>query len=130
MAPSVTRTILAFIIAPACAALILAFPFLFGSTGGVALALALWLAFASYGYIATLLFGVPAFLFLKKHIPLTPFVCGIAGALISVLPLALLRLLADGSVLEMGHATFLAAPGLLGGLFFWFLAFGMQKPRQ
>lgn len=125
-----TRTILAFTLAPAVAALILACVALFARTGGVAAALSLWLAFTTYGYIATLSIGVPAFLILKKRISLTPLVCGVAGALIAVLPLALLSLLANGSVLEPALVVFLAAPGLVGGLLFWVLAFGMPKREE
>jgi hypothetical protein len=89
-----------------------------------------------FGYPATLLLGLPAYLALRRRMRLTPLRCALAGAVIGGAPLLLIfaaNLAASGfSTRDLDDIVIPAlgatAAGALGGVVFW--AFAAWTPRR
>ncbi len=143
--PPIWRIALAFLLAPAAAAL--AYACLLPLYGGLPdLADRVWRTFLLYlllgGYPATVVLGLPAFFALKSRLYPTPLSCGLVGAIIAAVPWLLLGLLSSPNyAYSNGHVTHengsitlaglldlgafgaqLAALGFFAGLVFWFVA--------
>jgi hypothetical protein len=107
-----------------------------------------WMIFCLFGaYPATILAGVPTFLFLRSRVRPTALNCTLAGGFVAAAPSLVLSILSgpdaaidDGHVtVRHGHLTLwgwlleaqvigeIAAFGLLGGLVFWFIAAARSK---
>lgn len=101
------------------------------------------------GYLPALVFGLPAYLFLRRRLRPTVLSCAIVGAIVAALPWALLTLLPaaqeasiDGrpTVLN-GHLTWfglyegaklvgqIGVFGCLGGVAFWLISTAGQRAR-
>lgn len=143
--PATWRIALAFLLAPAAAALVYAC--LTPLYGGLPdLADRVWRTFLLYlllgAYPAAVVLGLPLFFALKGFLNPTPLNCALVGAIIAAVPWLLLGLLSspnyaysNGHVThENGAITFaglldlgvfvaqLAALGFFAGLVFWFVA--------
>ena len=142
---SKARVVLAFVLTPLFASLVvaLAMPLYAGLTSYSDRVLRSWPVYAVFGAApATLVFGIPAFLLLKKLVRPTIIWCGLAGALVAALPWFFVGLLAgpdqawtdDHATILNGHYTlygwlefgwFLlmtASAGAVGGAIFWMIA--------
>lgn len=142
---SITRVVLAFLLAPLSASLILglavslrAFPAASlpeAIEAGLGIAL---VAYLGFGLLPALVLGVPAYLFLRHRVshPLWPVS---AGALIAAFPYSVwvgLLGIADpshpGAALRGAMPSLLAAPalGAFAGWVFWFVAAWRPVPRS
>jgi len=134
------RLVLAFILAPLAPALLISLPTLFDGldNGGLLKTVAMFALFG--GYPATLIFGVPAFLILKRWVRPRLVWIMLTGGLVAAAPVALSLLLTrppefasiDGQVIAQAgrltkagwiqHLYMLGAIftlGVIGGLAFW-----------
>jgi hypothetical protein len=147
--PPLWRVILAFAIAPAFAALLMAvfsaptdtFESLWRTTFIIAVVGA---------YPPAIFFGIPAYLMLRRHFNARPVSCGIVGAVVAVMPWLLYVLVPSADWASVnGEATvidgrytaygwlqsfeflaFIGAFGLVAGMLFWAIAAAGYPPES
>jgi hypothetical protein len=152
--PPVWRIIAAFALTPliAAAALAVVQPLYAGLPNLAHRIYRTTLAYAlSGGYPATILLGIPAFLFLRNRVQLTALNCAVTGGVVAAIPWVLLGLFSNPDyAYSNGHvthesgaktlwgwvdlATFtgqIAAVGALAGVAFCLIStFGLQRQRK
>jgi hypothetical protein len=150
--PPAWRIAAAFIVAPLIAAATMACyePLYDGLPSEAERIFKTWMVFCLFGaFPATILAGVPTFLFLRSRVRPTALNCTLAGGFVAAAPSLVLSILSvpdaaieDGHVtVRHGHLTLwgwllraefigeIAAFGLLGGLVFWFIAAAGSKSK-
>jgi hypothetical protein len=143
--PPAWRVVLAFFIAPAAGAVIMAFvaPAYDGLSSAIERLLATAELFALLGaYPSTLILGVPAYFILRRHLDPRPLSCAFAGAAVAAIPWIFLVLASTPSSASIGgratvidgqytaygwleNAQFIGGIALVGwaaGLIFWAIA--------
>jgi len=150
--PAVWRVLLAFLLAPGAAALLMAIS-MPGYAGIPSWSERVWRSaelYAALGaYPITLVFGVPAYFMLRRHLSARPLPCALVGAVVAVFPWMLIILIGPGAseasidgraTVLNGHTTaygwlqnaefvlMMAFFGAVGGLIFWAVAAAGDRP--
>jgi hypothetical protein len=87
------------------------------------LLLGLWLSAIFIAGPATVLVGVPLYLFLRGRVRATPLNCGLIGAVIGTLPLVFwVTVIGGASAADLLFVLTGAPCGAFGGLVFWMVA--------
>ena len=150
--PPAWRVLLGFVVAPAIAALLMAT--LMPAYDGLPMPERIWKSAQIYtlvgAYPSALIFGLPAYLLLRRHLDPTIVKCMSVGASVAALPWLILSILPSGATQESvgGRATVIdgqrtlygwmlnaesvlqiATFGAVGGLMFWLIVVG-QRPTK
>lgn len=143
--PSIWRVILAFVVVPGAAALLMAIvmPAYEGITDPLERIWRSAVAFAVFGaYPTAFIIGLPAFFMLRRHVDATIINCAATGAVVAALPWLVLALLSrpdnasiggrstviNGSLTAYGwlmnfyYVGQIALLGTIAGALFWFIA--------
>jgi len=143
--PSIWRVILAFVVVPGAAALLMAIamPAYEGITDPLERIWRSAVAFAVFGaYPPAFIIGLPAFFMLRRHVNATIINCAETGAVVAALPWLVLALISrpdnasidgrstviDGSLTAYGwlmnfyYVGQIALLGAIAGALFWFIA--------
>ncbi|ODP38407.1 hypothetical protein [Sphingomonas turrisvirgatae] len=143
--PSIWRVILAFVVVPGAAALLMAIvmPAYEGITDPLERIWRSAVAFAVFGaYPPAFIIGLPAFFMLRRHVDATIINCAATGAVVAALPWLVLALLSrpdnasiggrstviNGSLTAYGwlmnfyYVGQIALLGTIAGALFWFIA--------
>lgn len=143
--PSIWRVILAFVVVPGAAALLMAIvmPAYEGITDPLERIWRSAVAFAVFGaYPPAFMIGLPAFFMLRRHVDATIINCAATGAVVAALPWLVLALLSrpdnasiggrstviNGSLTAYGwlmnfyYVGQIALLGTIAGALFWFIA--------
>lgn len=149
--PSIWRVILAFVVVPGAAALLMAIvmPAYEGITDPLERIWRSAVAFAVFGaYPPAFIIGLPAFFMLRRHVDATIINCAATGAVVAALPWLVLALLSrpdnasiggrstviNGSLTAYGwlmnfyYVGQIALLGTIAGALFWFIAAAEQPP--
>lgn len=149
---NVPRVIVAFIFTPIVISLAVAFamPLYEGLPDYYDRVLRTWPFYVFFGAVPpTLIFGIPAFLMLRKLVRLSLLSCATVGAVIAALPWFVIGLFPTGSAWTGGRATIIngqyttygwlelgesllmiSAAGAVGGAIFWAIAAAKLPKRK
>ena len=151
--PSIWRVILAFVVVPGAAALLMAIamPAYEGITDPLERIWRSAVAFAVFGaYPPAFIIGLPAFFMLRRHVNATIINCAATGAVVAALPWLVLALISrpdnasidgrstviDGSLTAYGwlmnfyYVGQIALLGAIAGALFWFIAAAGSRTGQ